>query len=283
MMQPFVHIANKSVAQVFQSYLAQIGIDSRLRPAIDDHGQRDGYTLFCAEQHVEQAREEFRQFVSNPSAARYQQSAWNSGASFDLHSTGFLKTLKHSFISQAGPLSISVFILCWVVFMATFVFIGAPVFEFLKFNQYGDVSQTLSEPWRLITPALFHFSLLHIAFNTMWWWYLGGQIERKFGSLCLLSLFAFSALASNTGQFLVSGEYFGGLSGVVYAVFGFVWIYGYLNPDRGIELSRPIIGFMLFWLVLGFTGLLPLNVANTAHLLGLISGIGFAYYYKNKG
>ena len=33
------------------------------------------------------------------------------------------------------------------------------------------------------------------------------------------------------------------------------------------RLNKP-----LFWLLLGFAGALPINMANTAHLLGLISG-----------
>ena len=37
-------------------------------------------------------------------------------------------------------------------------------------------------------------------------------------------------------------------------------------------ISKPIIGFLLFWLVLGYVDVLPVNMANTAHLLGLVSG-----------
>jgi len=58
---------------------------------------------------------------------------------------------------------------------------------------------------------------------------------------------------------------------------GFVWWYGYLAPEKGLSLSKPIVGFLLFWLVLGFAELLPVNMANTAHLLGLISGCLYAF------
>ena len=109
-------------------------------------------------------------------------------------------------------------------------------------------------------------------FNTMWWWQLGGCIEKSLGRITLVNLFLVSAIASNLGQFMVSGPYFGGLSGVVYALVGFIWWLGWLAPEKGLSLSKPIIGFLLFWLVLGFVDLLPVNTANTAHLLGLISG-----------
>jgi GlpG protein len=84
-------------------------------------------------------------------------------------------------------------------------------------------------------------------------------------------------LASNVGQFLVDGPYFGGLSGVVYGLVGYVWWLGWLMPEKGLTLSKSIIGFMLFWLLLGYTTILPFNIANTAHLLGLISGCCLAY------
>jgi len=92
-----------------------------------------------------------------------------------------------------------------------------------------------------------------------------------------------SAIASNLAQFLVSGPNFGGLSGVVYALVGFVWWSGYLAPEKGLTLSKPIIGFLLFWLLLGFVDLLPVNVANTAHLVGLISGCLMAVFTIKMG
>jgi GlpG protein len=77
---------------------------------------------------------------------------------------------------------------------------------------------------------------------------------------------------------MVTGANFGGLSGVVYALVGFVWWFGYLAPEQGLSLAKPIVAFLLFWLVLGFVDLLPVNLANTAHLLGLISGCLLALF-----
>ena len=54
------------------------------------------------------------------------------------------------------------------------------------------------------------------------------------------------------------------------ALVGYVWWYSWLAPGKGLYLSKPVIGFLLFWLVLGFVGVLPVNMANTAHLLGII-------------
>ena len=106
----------------------------------------------------------------------------------------------------------------------------------------------------------------------MWWWQLGGSVERVLGKGALINLFLVTAIFSNLGQFIVTGPNFGGLSGVVYGLVGYVWWYGWLSPEKGLTISKPIIGFLLFWLVLGYVDVLPVNMANTAHLLGLVSG-----------
>ena len=93
----------------------------------------------------------------------------------------------------------------------------------------------------------------------------------------MLLLFLVAALIPNIGQFLLSGPNFGGLSGVVYALVGYIWWTGWLAPAQGIHLPKPYVGFMLVWLVLGFFPIFGLNVANAAHVLGLMVGCGQAF------
>lgn len=134
------------------------------------------------------------------------------------------------------------------------------------------------EWWRLLGPAFIHFSVLHIVFNLLWWGSLGAKIERVLGVSMLLIVFVVSAIVSNVAQAMftapVQGNLllFGGLSGVVYAVMGFVWWLGWLRPSWGLSLPNSIVGFMLVWLVLGYADILWVNMANAAHTAGLISG-----------
>ncbi len=115
----------------------------------------------------------------------------------------------------------------------------------------ADASQQW-QLWRWVTHAILHFSALHIAFNVLWWWQLGGDIEQKLGSKKLLQIFLVSAALSGAGQYWVEGANFGGLSGVVYALVGYLWMLGSKSPQVGLGIARPIVGFMLVWLVLGF-------------------------------
>jgi membrane associated rhomboid family serine protease len=58
-----------------------------------------------------------------------------------------------------------------------------------------------------------HFSLMHILFNLLWWWYLGGAVEKRLGSGKLIVITVISALLSGYVQHKFSGPWFGGLSG----------------------------------------------------------------------
>ncbi|KAA0875724.1 rhomboid family intramembrane serine protease [Nitrincola tapanii] len=135
--------------------------------------------------------------------------------------------------------------------------------------------------WRLLTPTFMHFSEMHLVFNALWIWVLGSRIELKQGTWVFFSLFLFSAISSNWAQFSVSGPLFGGLSGVVYALLGYTWLWDKLQKRAVFDLPPALMGFMLIWLALGYTDLLQTiglgAVANTAHLIGLIAGLIFAF------
>lgn len=62
------------------------------------------------------------------------------------------------------------------------------------------------------------------------------------------------------------------MSGVAYALFGYIWMKGQHEPEQGMILHPSTVQTMLFWLVLcmmGFVG----NVANAAHVVGVAVGI----------
>jgi len=137
--------------------------------------------------------------------------------------------------------------------------------------------------WRLVTPIFLHFGIFHIVFNMLWTWELGRLIEARQGALGLLGLSALIGIISNLGQYAVTGPLFGGMSGVIYGYFGYLWMQGVFNPAFGMRLNRPVVYLLLGWLVLCWTGVLQwlfgIQVANTAHTIGLISGIALAFAF----
>lgn len=128
------------------------------------------------------------------------------------------------------------------------------------------------EAWRLITPIFVHYGVLHILFNMWWLLDLGSAIENRIGALRFTALVLVTAALSNIAQYAWLGSpLFGGMSGVLYALFGYVWVRGRLDSTFGLAMPPNTATILLVWLVLGFTGFLG-NVANVAHLGGLVSG-----------
>ena len=156
-------------------------------------------------------------------------------------------------------------------------------FLFLKNNGsslYPSLEHTFLvswEWWRLITPTFLHFSLTHLIFNCLWIYILGSKIEIIDGKVMFLTLFLFAGLSSNLGQYFFTGDYlFGGLSGAVYGLLGYCFILDLDNRGQRYDLPNALYIFMFIWLLIGFTGVLKVfgfgNVANIAHLVGMIAG-----------
>ena len=135
--------------------------------------------------------------------------------------------------------------------------------------------------WRLFTPMFLHFSIFHIVFNLLWVWELGRIIEWHAGPVRLLVLALFISLAANLAQYLVNGPLFGGMSGIIYGYFGYIWVQSKTNSNFGFSLNPAVVKLMVGWFILCWTGILNwalnLNIANTAHTAGLICGILLAF------
>lgn len=144
-------------------------------------------------------------------------------------------------------------------------------------SQYLDPRQLLplevsrGEIWRVITPIFLHFGLTHILFNMMWLKDLGSLIEHHKGTWFFALLVLAIAAVSNLGQYVMSGPRFGGMSGVVYGLFGYIWMKSRFDPLSGFRLEKNTVVLMIVWLVVCMTGLVG-PVANTAHTLGLGTG-----------
>lgn len=128
------------------------------------------------------------------------------------------------------------------------------------------------EYWRVITPIFVHLSPMHLLFNMLALHAEGGLIEARRGSGRLLALVLFLAVTSNTAQFLWAGPGFGGMSGVIFGLFGYAWTKSRLDPGAGIHMSSQNVTMMLFWLFLCMTGAIG-SIANGAHVAGLVGGI----------
>ena len=112
---------------------------------------------------------------------------------------------------------------------------------------------------------------MHIVFNALWIWEFGSRLELSQGSVFSLNLFLAGAVGGNVLQSWWAGpSIFGGLSGVVYAYMGCLWVLHRMRPGL-VDIPLPsIFTFMWIWLFIGLTGVLKVvglgSVAHGAHL-----------------
>lgn len=188
------------------------------------------------------------------------------------------------------------YIIALAIFLTLFTNFGLNNFLepllFIKTNLNSSFENTYlinNEWWRLITPTFLHFSMTHLVFNCLWIYILGQRIEKLDGLSVFLFIFILTGILSNAGQFFWTQQYlFGGLSGSVYGLLGYCFIIELDGRHGRYGLPEALYLFMFIWLLVGFTGVLSFfgfgNVANTAHLIGMIVGfiIGLITKYRLK-
>lgn len=151
----------------------------------------------------------------------------------------------------------------------------APMFEKIK---DGEI-------WRIFTPALLHSDVFHLLFNMLWLAFLGTQIEARLGIFRYLLLILISGISANIAQYLMSGYWFVGFSGVVAAMIAFIWMRKRKAPWEGYLLEKSTILFISIF-IFGLLGLqifsfflqaatdsqIAGSIANSAHIIGGLSG-----------
>ncbi len=136
--------------------------------------------------------------------------------------------------------------------------------------------------WRLLTPVLIHFGIIHIVFNMLWLWELGGALENRLSTPDLATMVAVLGMSSNLAQYFYQGPAFGGMSGVVFGLLGYFWMQGRFNPRFGMGLHKHIVIMMLGWFAVCWLGLVG-QIANMAHTAGLATGIVWGYASARLG
>ncbi len=135
---------------------------------------------------------------------------------------------------------------------------------------FGQVRR--GELWRPFTPMFIHFGLLHLVFNMMWVSRLGPQLERHHGMPVMIGVVLASQLVGAVAQYAAVGPTFGGMSGVVYGLFGFVWMHARFGRPGTYVLSERDVVLSMAWFVACATGWLG-PVANLGHAGGLVAGL----------
>ena len=138
-----------------------------------------------------------------------------------------------------------------------------------------------AEPWRFVTGAFQHSTVLHIAFNLYALWIVGPYLERMLGRWRYIALFLLSAIGGHVAILLLADPMSlswvtatVGASGAVFGMFGAVLL---VLRRMGQE-ARGMLVIIGLNFVIGFV--VP-NISWEGHLGGLITGtvLGAAYVF----
>jgi membrane associated rhomboid family serine protease len=122
--------------------------------------------------------------------------------------------------------------------------------------------------WRLITSAFLHGSLLHIAFNMYFLWFVGSAVETALGRGRFLLIYFVSALAGSAGALVDTPRTLVvGASGALFGLLGAALV---LERQRNFVLGGSALGLIVINLVLSFT---LSNISIGGHVGGLIGGV----------
>ncbi len=185
-------------------------------------------------------------------------------------------TIQQNFYKSPVTFSL-IFLSCFISTITWFGKFHIPLSWF--FYNYELIAN--GQIWRLITPIFLHFPAMgiifaHLAFNMIWLYQFGEIIERYDSSRFLLLIVIVSGIISNVAQGIFSHYLFGGMSGVIYALLGYLFVTKKLNPYYPARIPDNIAYFLIGFMLLSAIGLFGNGIANTAHIVGFLIGVAFA-------
>lgn len=283
---PILRFNQEKPALLLLAYLKQQNIDAQLQQGVDsgfvvhdvgrahvtEHTQLVFELSIVRSNELEKAQNIAKQYLASPSAWQYQHAAWEHGiianhtqevsVSFELESWRHWRS--YLFTHFVG-------IACIIVFLLMNLGLYDPINQALQIQYLSELQQN-GQWYRIFGPNFMHGSAEHIVMNLCWWWLFASHIEHLFGTRRLVLIFIIASVFANCAQLIVTGPNFLGLSGINYAIFGFMWWIDFLRPKWGLGMPTGLVAVMLLWIVVGYADVFAIPFANEAHLFGLIAG-----------
>ncbi len=292
-------LPSEVLARRFEDYAIANGIEVRAEP---ENGEWSIWLI--EEDHLEAGRSEFAAFRDNPEEPKYRAHNGAAEKKRQADRAAYQQFRKNQIdprrnwgrggsALKAGPVTLALIALSVIVSLSTNFgndregtsFYWLTFFSREKLSLESKLPQwegiRSGEVWRLFSPMVIHFSPMHLLFNMLWLHRFGSQIEPRLKSLkFLLLVLCLSSFAVVTEYFWLYAQHrfatVGGMSGVGYGLFGFIWMKVRFAPEERYQLSRGDINLFLIWLVVCATGMIG-PVANAAHAGGLALGCALGW------
>jgi GlpG protein len=306
-MRQLATLSDSFMAHTLADYLLTLRIETKLDQ------QPDGWIVWVRdEDHLARARQELDEFTRNPHDSRYMAASSEADElrrrktqeekAYHKRQDRFSRRMSGSIASEKW--TVGLIVLCGLVSLVSAGGTSRGIVQALsisttRFTELGPSSPSLwpilhGEVWRLVTPIFLHFGIWHLVFDMYMLYILGGAVERSRGPLRYLILVLVLAVLSNLAQYYLAhprwdeegiklylSPNFGGMSGVVYGLFGYIWMKARFQPELGLLIPPSTVIYLMAWFFLCMTPLIHFitesGIANGAHAGGLIAGILIGY------
>ena len=271
------HLKNESSAKTLGDYLVSLDIRNLVEP------DAEGWAIWVySEDQIEAGRQALSNYLHNPGDSKFEHASQNAAvveerkrrekAKFDER----VHTPDRIWVSSAiGPVTLTLIVVSVAVTLLDILNPASPIIGLWFISQRFDSilpEVRHGEIWRLLTPIFIHFNLMHIVFNMLMLRDMGSLVESRQGPKVLILLVVTIGIGSNLGQYFYNGPEFGGMSGVLYGLLGYIWLRGQCDPASGLHLSPMTLAMMLVWFFLCLLKVIP-GVANVCHAAGLLMGM----------
>ncbi len=306
-------LPNLSQAERFASFLLTRGIATQLDP------DQDQWIVWVLdEDRLEDAKSELAAFRAAPDAGKYQGVEKQAEAILQEQQQHRERT-KKNIVHMRGRWSVGfggtqrkgftlMFIAATVIISVLAGFDAqqrheTAIYQQLQFSHpqnwdLQDLSRTdyfydikRGQIWRIMTPVFLHGSWAHLIINMIFLYFYGAKIETRYGPWVLAALVVAIGFSANLIEAFVPDAWGAtptgiGMSGVVYGLFGFIWLRMILAPSDTLNVPLILVIIQIVMLMAGFSGMLdaldgggdkPDNIDHWAHALGLVVGAVYAF------
>ncbi len=238
------HLKNEASAKTFGGYLSSLDVRNMVEP------DSEGWAVWIySEDQIETGSQALAAYLRNPADRSFQDAADTAAASEQRQQrdeAAFAKRVRTADQiwkrSDTAPLTILLIAASvGVTLLAGINNVSLPNVRWLLISEGGPgflpEVQFGRRKGRLITPIFIHFGPMHLIFNMLVLYELGRMIEMAQGTKRLALLVVIIGAGSNLGQYLIADPYFGGMSGVLYGMVGYIWLRSQCDPASGLMLQ----------------------------------------------
>jgi membrane associated rhomboid family serine protease len=194
-----------------------------------------------------------------------------------------LNTIKKNLKSARFTYMILIYSLC--IFLAIILSEKSSFVSDVTLSKFGAPTAIEifgGKYWGIVTNSFVHFQFAHLLVNSIATLLIASYVERRIGFWKLFAFGLFASLVSSAFQVSFSNDAGIGLSGVNYALFGF--IFGKTFIDQRFKIVTKNLALIVMILFIPFCEFLNRysnwNIATIALGSGLIFGISFAGFFS---